>query len=211
METAMGSMMSAHGARCGLGVGLATVATIAALLATGCARNAPIGPGKSTPDGPDAELHEAVDCRSEPSSLPPNAEEATADPSIPVPGRVPLGFEASAAIRCSIEFGEPMQIGEGNDAMEVYWRVERFEGDLGPLLDALAAPDDVPPEGLACTADMELVPALWLEARASGFVPVHYPRDGCGKTKPAVRDALDRLRVTMVERLTWGAPGEAPD
>jgi len=207
--TSATSKTSAFGRR--RGSSLATAAAIAVLLASGCAQNAPAGPGGNAPSGPDAEFHEAIDCRSEPSSLPPNGEEATADPSIPVPGRVPEGFEASAAVRCSVEFGELAQVGEAGDAIEVHWRVERFEGDLGPLLDALAASDDLPPEGLACTADMEMVPALWLEARAGGFVPVHYPRDGCGKTKPAVRDALDGLQVTMVERLTWGASRRAPD
>ncbi|MBT2497827.1 hypothetical protein J7E25_01835 [Agromyces sp. ISL-38] len=192
----MTSMTSDHGRRRGLG--FATLAVLAGLLASGCAQNAPDGPGANAPDRPEAQLHEAIDCQSEPSSLLPNAEEPTADPSIPVPGRVPEGFEATAAVRCSVEFGEP---GEAGDEMEVFWLVERFEGDLGPLLEALAVADDVPPEGLMCTADMEMVPPLWLEARSGGFVPVHYPRDGCGKTKPAVHDALDGLQVTMVERL----------
>ena len=107
----MTSITSAYGPRRGLG--LATVAAIAVLLASGCAQNAPARPWGNAPAGPEAELHEAVDCRSEPSSLPPNAEEATADPSIPVPGRVPEGFEASAAVRCSVEFGELAQVGEG--------------------------------------------------------------------------------------------------
>ena len=198
METRVTSMTGAHGRRRGLGLGLATVAAIAALVASGCAQNAPAGP--------EAELHEAFDCRSEPTSLLPNAEELIADSSIPVPGRVPAGFEAATAVRCSLEFGELAPVGEAGG--DVYWRVERFEGDLSPLLDALAASDDVPAEGLACSADMEMVPALWLEARAGGFVPVRYPRDGCGKTKPAVRNALNGLQVTMAERLTWGASDE---
>ncbi|RXZ71430.1 hypothetical protein [Agromyces albus] len=193
----MTSMTSVRDRRRGLG--FAVLAVLAGLLVSGCAQNAPDGPGTSQPDRPEAELQEAIDCRSEPSSLLPSAEEPTADQSIPVPGRVPEGFEASAAVRCSVEFGEP---GEAGDEMEVFWLVERFEGDLGPLLEALAAADDVPPEGLMCTADMEMVPPLWLEARSGGFVPVHYPRDGCGKTKPAVHDALDELQVTMVERLS---------
>jgi hypothetical protein len=197
---------SAHRGRNGLG--LATVAVVAVLLTSGCAQDAPAGPESKAPASPDAELHEEIDCRSEPSSLLPNAEEATADPSIPSPGRTPEGFEASAAIRCSLDFDEPAHVGDAGEPIELFWRVERFEGDLGPLLDALAAADDVPSEGLMCTADMEMVPALWLEARAGGFVPVHYPRDGCGKTKPAVRDALDGLQVTMVERLTWNTPEE---
>lgn len=39
-------------------------------------------------------------------------------------------------------------------------------------------------------------------------MPVRLPRDGCGKTKPAVRNALNGLKVTMVERLTWDASDE---
>jgi hypothetical protein len=94
---------------------------------------------------------------------------------------------------------------EGGLGADGFWSVERFEGDLGPLLDALAEADDVRPNELNCLADMELVPALWLEARAGGFVPVHYPRDACGKTKPAVLDALSSLHVASVERLEWDA------
>lgn len=200
------AMTSARGRRRGLG--LATVTAIAAVLASGCAQSTPDGSGATESDRPEAGLHDAIDCRSEPSSLLPNMDETTADPSIPLPGSVPVGLEASAAVRCSVEFGEPAQVGEAGDEVEVFWLVERFEGDLVPLLDALAASDDVPPEGLMCTADMEMVPPLWLEARSGGFVPVHYPRDGCGKTKPAVHDALDGLQVTMVERLRVGASDE---
>ena len=176
--------------------GLATIAALAALVViSGCAQNVP-------PVVPEAELHDAVDCRSEPTWLIPDTEEPTADPSIPVPGRVPARLEATAAVRCSLDFELAPVGGPGGD---VFWRVERFEGDLGPLLDALAAPDDLPQDGLVCSADMEFVPALWLEARAGGFVPVRYPGDGCGKTKPAVQNALNGLRIVMVERLKWDA------
>jgi hypothetical protein len=82
--------------------------------------------------------------------------------------------------------------------------VERLEGDLADLLAALATPDDPVPTDVMCTADMEIVPALWLEDSAGRVVPVHYPRDVCGKTKPAVHDALDGLEVTAVE--PWSAP-----
>jgi hypothetical protein len=148
---------------------------------------------------PEAVLHDAVDCRSEPSSWVPDTDEPTADSSIPVPGRLPVGFDATAAVRCSLEF-DLAPVG-GPDA-EVFWRVERFQGDLGPLLNALAISDDGRPSGeFLCTADMEFVPALWLEARAGGFAPVHYPRDACGKTKPAVRNSLNALQVTTVKRM----------
>jgi hypothetical protein len=169
---------------------------------SGCTQNAPqpVPEADAVRTGvPEAELHDAVDCRSEASWLMPDAEEPTTEISIPVPGRVPARFDASAAVRCSVEVDLSPVGGLGGS---VVWRLERLEGDLRPLLDALAQPDDVAPDGLACTADMEIVPALWLKARAGGFVPVHYPRDACGKTKPAVWDALNGLKVTMVERIT---------
>lgn len=178
----------------------AVTALAALMVVTGCAQNAPqlvreAELNDAVPTWvPEAELQDAVDCRSEPSWLIPDEGEPPADPSIPAPGRVPVGFDATAAVRCSLEF-DLAPVGEPGD---VFWRVERFEGDLGPLLDALAASDDGPPPGeLLCAADMEFVPALWLEARAGGFLPVHYPRNACGKTKPAVRTALDGLQVTM--------------
>ncbi len=124
----------------------------------------------------------------------------TPDPSIPVPGRVPDGFEASAALRCDwLEFGA---IDESGRAVA---EVQRFEGDLAPLLAALAEPDDPVPSDLACTADLELVPPLWLESVDGGLIAVHYPRDACGKTKPAVHDALDALEVTSVSRMDGAA------
>lgn len=147
--------------------------------------------------GPDAEPLAAIDCRSEPSSAPWFGT-TTPDPSIPVPGRVPDGFEASAALRCTMIHvdDQPAFVAE----------VERFEGDLEPLLDALAEPDDAAPPNLACTADMEMVPALWLEGRDGMVIPVHYPRDACGKTKAGVRDALASLHVTAIEQRRWAAP-----
>ncbi|WP_168627219.1 hypothetical protein [Cryobacterium sp. BB307] len=201
--------MTAHGRR--RGGGLAAAAMLMTLVATGCAQSAPLGP--------EAEGHETVDCRSEPSALSPNPDGRLDDSSVAVPGRVPDGFEAVAALRCSLELtlapapdrepvplefwsesGPPPNVETPENAAggEVVWRVERLEGDLTRLLNALAAPDDLPSAGLACTADMEIVPALWLESRSGEFVPVHYPRNGCGKTKPAVRDALAGLQVTIV-------------
>lgn len=148
---------------------------------------------------PDAEPVTAIDCRSEPSSAPWFGS-TTPDPSIPVPGRVPDGFEASAALRCTI-----IHVDDVDGPPEVVAEVERLEGDLAPLLDALAEPDDAAPPNLACTADLEIVPALWLEGRDGMVIPVHYPRDACGKTKEGTRDALASLHVTSVERQRWAA------
>ena len=171
-----------------------------ALGASGCAGSGP--PGGAAPPVADAPIQDAVDCRSEPSSGMMLDASATPDPSIPVPGRVPAGFEASAALLCVVDW-IPM---EGADLapteegeLELTAQVERLEGDLTELLAALAEPDDPAPTNVMCTADLEIVPALWLEDSAGRVMPVHYPRNVCGKTKPAVRDALDGLEVTSVE------------
>ena len=203
------------------GVALAAVGLLVTLVASGCAQNPALRPA--------AAAQETVDCRSEASSLPPNAERQVDDAEIPVPGRVPEGFEAVAALRCSLDLTLapapdlvplPLEFWPEGDStpelhkpenpadVDIVWKVERFEGDLTGLLVALAAPDDVPPADLACTADMEIVQALWLEGRSGEVVPVHYPRNGCGKTKPAVRDALSRLPVTDVERVQLGVSDE---
>lgn len=170
-----------------LAVGTA-VSGLILLAATGCATNLP-APRADEP--PVAEPAAVVDCRTEGTWMLPDAP-PTHDPSIPVPGRVPDGFDAVAALRCDV--GTAI---EPSDAV-VIAQVERFEGDLAPLLAALAEPDDPVPSGLACTADMELVSPLWLEGDDGTLIPVHYPRDACGKTKPAVHDALDGLDVVSV-------------
>ena len=109
----------------------------------------------------------------------------TPDPSIPVPGRVPEGFEASAALRCDTIDVDPV-----DGAPEFVAEVERLEGDLEPLLAALAEPDDAAPPNLVCTADMEIVPALWLESRDGQVIPVHYPRDGCEIGRASCRERV---------------------
>ena len=191
----------------------AGLAGLIALAASGCASNAPSGPSEptapSTPVVPIAEPVAEIDCRTEGTWMLPDAL-ATPDPSIPVPGRVPDGFEPVAALRCTplvpgaegIEAGAPV---DDTDPTAVVARVERFEGDLDPLITALAEPDDPVPTDQMCTADMELVAPLWLEDADGLLIPVHYPRDACGKTKPAVHDALAGLEVTSVSEVTISA------
>jgi hypothetical protein len=76
-----------------------------------------------------------------------------------------------------------------------------FAGDFAPLLAALAEHDD-DDSNVACTADLEQVPPLWLVDAAGRAINAHYPENACGKTKPGVRDALAELtaRKTTILR-----------
>jgi hypothetical protein len=191
----------------------AGLAGLIALAVSGCASNAPNAPSEPAatvdPTVPIAEPVAEIDCRTEGTWMLPDAL-ATADPSIPVPGRVPDGFEPAAALRCTplvpgAEGFEASAPADDPEPSAVVVRVERFEGDLGPLITALAEPDDPVPTDQMCTADLELVAPLWLEDADGQLIPVHYPRDACGKTKAAVHDALAGLEVTSVSEVTISA------
>lgn len=137
--------------------------------------------------GPDAEPAPAVDCLSEPTSRMTWDPMATGNPAPhPEPGRVPDEFEAAAVLLCSLPIPSP-------EGLVDTVTITRLEGDLGPLLHALDAPDDVPGPNQACTADMEFVRSLWLEEEDGTLIPVHWPRNVCGKTKPPTGEALERL------------------
>src|SRR3546814_412034 len=77
--------------------------------------------------------------------------------------------------------------------------IERREGNLRPLLDALAADSDPPSSG-PCTADMVLAPDLWAADAGGRFVRLSFPMTGCHKPKAdamgAAEAALAELRVT---------------
>ena len=180
----------------------AGLAGLIALASSACASNAPSA-SDAGPGGPVAQPAAEIDCRTEGTWMLPDAA-ATPDPSIPVPGRVPDGFEPVAALRCTslvldIEGAAPV---DDPPPSEIVAQVERFEGDLAPLITALAEPDDPVPADVVCTADMELVPPLWLEGADGRLIPVHYPRDACGKTTPGVHEALDALQLTSVTEVT---------
>jgi hypothetical protein len=136
--------------------------------------------------GPDATPAPSIDCLSEPSSRWLEDPQETETPaSHPEPGRVPDAFEPAAALLCTLPTA---------DALDEDFAVTRFDGDLGPLLQALDAPDDVAGPGQMCTADLQLVPSLWLEADDGTLIPVHWPRDVCGKTKPDAAEELAKLK-----------------
>lgn len=164
------------------------VVTMSVLL-SGCA-----GPGGGAEEVEAATIVDGYDC------LAPNLagwvlpydSASTPDPQhpdAPAAGRVPEGFSPTTAVRCDLMAGIDDAEGRWSAVTAV-----TLAGDLTALLTALAVPDDGPWLG-PCTADMELVPPLWLVDASGRAINAHYPSDGCGKTKPGVRDALAALTV----------------
>jgi hypothetical protein len=177
---------------------------VVAVLLSGCAGQ-PGGRAGETWNQP-AQIVDGYDCLAPnlggwlvepmfPGEPTPAEPSQSARPEAPPAGRVPAGFEPVVAIRCDL-----MAAIEDADGRWSGATAETLAGDLGPLLAALNQPDDGRWSG-PCTADMELVPPLWLVDAAGRAIHVHYPVTGCGKTKPATREALAGL--TTVETTTF--------
>jgi hypothetical protein len=162
-------------------------ALIVLVLGAGCA----VHPAEPVPT---AEVADAVHC-------------VFGDQEGPAAGRVPSGFNPVEVYRCNIH--ATLDDTEGRWSAVV---IERLTGDLGPLLRALARPDDARTDN-PCPAMAELVPDLWLADASGHAVRVHYPRTSCGFTKPAVRAALDVLTVvdTRTEKVQLIEPRVALD
>ncbi|TFC24533.1 hypothetical protein E3O25_15285 [Cryobacterium sp. TMT1-3] len=175
---------------------LAGLVTLAVLL-SGCT-GLPGYPAAS--DTPVAQLGAAVDCQAPnlnnngmvfPAEVPAQTDLTATRPDAPAPGMVPAGFEPVAAYRCTF-------YGSVDDA-EGRWSavtVETRTGNFDALLAALAEPNDQPGLNQVCTADMEIVPELWLENAAGEALRLAWPRTSCGKTKPATLKALEMLELT---------------
>lgn len=203
---------------------LATALVGGLLLLTACSGAAgpgstPPSAPSSTP-APVASLTSAVDCLA-PNVLdgfllprapesgtpkPDTTEPGTAEPggseeptavhtTAPEPGRVPEGFVPTAAYLCTVEFSFDTDSSDGSAEGAATVIVEKRTGDFGPLLAALAEPDQQPKPDQVCTADFEIVPELWLEEASGQAMRAAWPRDACGKTQPATQAALDELTV----------------
>jgi len=119
---------------------------------------------------PDAEVQQGVDC----------TEQGPA-------GRMPADFLPVALYRCD----DDLQLG-GLEAGRSGF-ADRYEGDLEPVIAALAAGDEPSWPG-PCTAEMRIAPAIWFVDSSGAAVHVTYPLDGCGKPRvEAVSAAIDRL------------------
>ncbi|MGW6172100.1 hypothetical protein ACWF5H_01285 [Arthrobacter sp. NPDC055138] len=136
-----------------------------------------------------AELVDAIDCTAAGRAVE-QGEPGVAP--LPAAGGVPEGFVAVEAIRCDAFMLATLEDEEG------LWSAvteERLAGDLIALVDALAQPSDQPRANQACTADMELVPDLWLVDVEGQAMRAAWPTNSCGKTKPGVREVLGGMEV----------------
>ena len=207
-----------------LAIALAAVCVVAL---TGCGNGNGNGAGNdngngSEPPVSDAVIVDGVDCQAsnqfESWGLPPETPvpEQTAaahtdpeqtQPARPAPdrGRVPAGFDAVAATLCTLAF-EPFVMNE-TGATSV--TATRFEGDLEPLLAALSLPNDSPGINQLCTADLELVPELWLEDADGHAIRAAWPLTACNKTKRPAREALDGLTQTSTQTFRYAAAPES--
>jgi len=114
-----------------------------------------------------------------------------ADPAEADMGSIPAGFVPVSAVECTA-FGPNVTDSAGE------WRTitqRQLSGDLGPLVKALNGPSDKAEEGTICTADLEIIPDLWLVNADGKTVHVQWPQTACHKSKPGTREALALLTV----------------
>lgn len=134
-----------------------------------------------------ATVQDGYDCLATATNF---AGAAPTDPSS-TKGGVPEGFVPLEAVKCSVDFGG---LSETSAPARLKIRQDRFSGDFSALLAALAEPSDVS-SGAPCTADMQIVPDLWLVDASGKAVHVQWPLDICYKTKPGTSQALAALEV----------------
>lgn len=157
---------------------------------------------------PVAELADAVDCTAM-ERIFESGTQPTPATSPPAAGSVPADFVPVEAILCAAG----LETLEDQDGVWSAVAEERLGGNLDALLAALAEPSDGPRPNRACTADMELVPDLWLLAADGKAMRAVWPTDSCGKTKPGVHGVLADLDVlgSSLHKLTLIQPRAALD
>lgn len=172
---------------------LAGLALGAALTLAGC--DSPYLP-------PPAAIQEKVDCV---STVPGWPDLAATTPPPNLRGSVPEGFVPVEVITCSQDYRE------AGGVPQALVRQQHLEGDYAALLAALAQSSARGGSG-PCTADLEIVPGLWLVNAAGDAVNVSWPTDGCGKTRgrPDTAKALAGLRKGPAEVLAVPGAGPAP-
>lgn len=165
---------------------LLTVAAVVVLVA-GCAAD------PSTAPSP-AQIATAADCLAPQViadlGLRADARElsATSHPDVPEPGSVPAGFEPVSVVECVT--GERLTDAQGVwDAITV----RHLEGDLDPLLAALAGPQMTSTGDQLCPASDVAASELWLVDALGKAVRPEPPVDACGSPTPAVQEAVAAL------------------
>ncbi|WP_155848433.1 hypothetical protein [Arthrobacter sp. 35W] len=191
-----------HSPRFGSALPATVLAVLAAASLAGC-QVLPWGTDHYRP--PAAPLLDNVDCVASARYLP--RPENFTPPPRPVAGSIPDGFVPAMVVRCSMSFG----LDEGEAGQ---WSViieDRMSGDLAPLVAALGEFSDKANYDIACTADMEIVPDLWLVDGGGRAMLAAWPTTVCGKTKPGVGKALAGLQVAESTRHRIPLPEPAPE
>ncbi|WP_425863507.1 hypothetical protein [Arthrobacter sp. TWP1-1] len=169
---------------------------LGALVLGGCS----MSPGKVSHYTPaPAALQEKVDCLAPPEW---NDGSEASLPASDVRGSVPEGFVPVLVVRCQQDFLE--QAGVHTRVV----RQEQLDGDYSALLAALTQPSDRANGDLACTADAEVLPALWLVNADGQAIHVVWPLDACSKArgKPDTATALEALTVAEATIITVPTP-----
>lgn len=169
------------------------LALLAALALGGCTATPKVV--QSVP--PPAPVLERVDCLAPGQNQLANDKGATSAPRL---GSVPAGFVPVDVVRC---VRDHFAIPEASGQARMVLREEHLAGNYQPLLDALAQPSDKAQGDIACTADAELLPTLWLVNAGGGAVHVRFPTDVCGKAygKAGTFEALDSLAISRATEL----------
>jgi hypothetical protein len=197
--------------------GVALALVLPALLAGGCGpETARPAAAEVAPGGPDCLADEILWGL---GLVPPGAPRPG-----PAPGAVPLGFEPVAVVECRGPLSGPVEVlpeplpfatvpvvpavpaerlsdvdlavpSPAPAPAPVTVTEVRLEGDLGPLLAALARPSELPWPGQACPAMWESRPEIHLVDAGGRAVRAAWPTTGCGFLLDGVTRPLDALEV----------------
>lgn len=166
--------------------------------------------------GPVAEIADAgADCRGSDvvGSLMPGARPNDERPS-PAAGRIPPDFQPVSVVECVLIGSTPSTDGSSRaepgtsgqqttDGLRETFAIDLviLEGDLAPLIEALARPSEPPSDG-PCPAIADIVPEIFLVDDAGRAIRPLWPADSCGHALEGTSDALRQLDAVSSHRLT---------
>lgn len=150
------------------------------------------------PPAPEAETAPRADCLAPQviAALGLRADDVsgTAHPDVPDAGAVPPTFTPVGVVQCVS--GERLTDADGVWAAVT---VRQLEGDLEPLLDALAQPSQSARADQACAVPALPASELWLVDALGRAVRAARPVDSCGLPLEQVSAAVEALEVTGEE------------